>query len=831
MIRHSNLQNRFLSISLVYAIGIIFVTNVFAQDYARSRDNFEIDYRNWKEDPERVQRYWKTGQTADAYAKSIRLTGQKNTKDNLRGSLGPWTPTGPTGDFAGAPYNGRASGIEVLPGSGGTYDVYVGACGGGLWKCNSADGVGVWTSLGDNLPNPSVRAFSVSPNDSDNIIVGTGDWSRYGGGGLFKTTDGGSTWTKPVLRNSLGNTVNPWACFRVIRIPGNPGTVLLACSEGVYRSTDGGDNWNLVLTGEATDLVIHPNNSNKFYACVKRDRQGLISGVYTSSDGGSVWGRLASTVLPATADWTRASIAICRDYPDHLALVVEHGNYPTGVYKTTDGGATWIDISGDYMNEVSSNQIGHAQAIAIHPSDYQKIYLGSVGLAETTNGGSSWNVEFNGNIIGHADFTQLYFSSVTGNNVLWMCNDGGVYRRVSGGNAESWNGNSVTGLRTSQIDFMDAQRQYRVIGLQDNGVVYRTNDFSDWVSQASGDGFGVRIVDPSTPEFWFCNGVWSPPPSHRVYAVSGPGMDSQFTNNTGSNIYDFFYDIYSEKMFIAEDQRLVSTPVYGSLTGWDEEYVTLPVYGGGCKEAFGSRLEPETLFVTYWTNGRDLPWLSTVRKTGATWSIHNTSFGTSDTGEVQVVYASTENPGESWAGILGSVGLRLVHTTDYWQTWEDLTNGLSSVGRVEAIVVSPFNQDRIFVGTDIGVFWTEDGGQNWNPFQTGLPVVRVTDLRYITHQDAGETDRLVISTYGRGMYERPVSGPAINYVDGSISAGASENGTLEKPYNTLNEGLYYSPDGGIVALRGGSYTNSGSPNTLDKPVTLDSYVGPAVIGH
>ncbi len=829
MIKHSGLQNRFLSISLVCTVCMSFVPSVWAQAYDQNRDNFEIDYRNWKEDPERVQRYWKTGQTADAYARSIRLTGQKNMKENLRGSLGPWSPTGPTGDFAGAPYNGRASGIEILRGSGGTYDVYVGACGGGLWKCNSADGVGVWTSLGDNLPNPSVRAFSVSPDDSDTIIVGTGDWSRYGGGGLFKTTDGGNTWIQPVLRNSWGNPVNPSACFRVIRIPGNPNTVFLACSEGVYRSTDGGNTWILVLTGEATDLVIHPTDSNSFYACIKRDRIGLTSGVYTSADGGNSWGRLGSPVLPTNADWTRASIAICRNLPDNLALVVENGNYPTGVYKTTDGGATWIDISGDYMNEVASNQIAHAQAIAINPSDPQKIYLGSVGLAETVDGGSSWTVEFDGNIIGHADFTQLYFSSVTGNSVLWMCNDGGVYRRVSGGNAESWNGNSSTGLRTSQIDFMDAQRQYRVIGLQDNGVVYRPNAVSDWISHAAGDGFGVRIVDPGTPEFWFCNGVYGPP-SHRVFKVSGPNMDNEFTNNTGSDIYEFFYDFYSEKMFIAEDQRLVSTPVYGPLAGWDEENVNLPLYGVGCKEAFGSRLESETLYISYWTNGRDVPRLSTVRKTGGSWNIHNTSFGTAGSGDVQVVYASTENPGESWAGILGDVGLRFVHTTDYWQTWEDLTNELSSVGRVEAIAVSPFNQDQIFVGTDIGVFWSEDGGNSWDSFQSGLPVVRVTDLRYMIHQNAGETDRLVVATYGRGMYERPISGPAINYVDGNSTAGSDEDGSLEKPYNTLNEGLYYSPDGGIVALRGGSYANSGSALTIDEPVTLNSYVGSAVIG-
>ncbi len=759
------------------------------------------------EDPEKVQYYWKRRLPAGDYARAIQATGQ-SVRSGPRGALGPWTAIGPTGDFTEAWYNGRISGIHIRS-WGSSYRVYVGACSGGLWRANADDGVGVWTSIGDALPNPSVRALAVQPDNASIILVGTGDWNRYGGSGLYRSTDGGTSWTQITL------PVEPDVFFTIVHNPLNPSIVLAASEKGILRSTDGGLTWEVRHTGTATDLVLDPSNANVQYACVFYPGQTTGRGVYRSTDGGVSWSMLSSPALPSGTSFDRASIAICRDAPSHLAVVVENDNLLEGIYGSADSGATWAEISTADCDGMGGGQIAHAQAITFRPDDPNEIFAGSGGLVHTTDGGAHWTQTWDEDDTGHADITQLYFSAATGDDVLWICNDGGVYRRTLGSSLESWNGDSAHGLRCSQIDYMDAQQSLATMGLQDNGIVFRTSPTTPWTLQSGGDGFGVGITDVLNNVYWYCDGVYSSEPTHRIFRVVAGGTGESTGNLDGH--YNMFFDDRSDQMFAVGNTRLTSSPVFGSLPGWGVE-TALPALDD--HEVFGSRLRAETLYVTYWSD----PYLTVCRNSGGAWQIE--SYTTPNT--VDTVFASTERPGEAWAGLTGDAGTpKLLHTTDHWATWEDLTGSLSVVGMVESIVVTPFNAKQIFVGTDIGMFWSEDGGTTWEAFQDGMPVECVTNLRYIARTQTTGSDRLVAATYGRGMYERLLEGPPIVYVDPGHTG--SELGLFEYPYNTFAEGLNAAPDGAVLGLRAGTYV--AAPPTIDWPLTIGAYDGTVVLGN
>ena len=428
---------------------------------------------DWHENTKHVDLYWNEALSPEDYLRALELTVQN--QDGARGfegdiALGPWVPLGPGGNYENAYYNGRMAGIEIRQ-VGSLKYIYTGATGGGLWSGTTA--APVWSSIGDGLPNPSVRAFAVHPNDFQTVIACTGDWRRYTGAGIYRTTNSGAIW----LKSSA--PITPDAFFRVRYLPSDPNIVIAACGSrwsdargGILRSTDAGATWDfaqmndgLELTGRATDLRFHPTTPELQFALVRSGPDG--TGLYRSFDGGASWHYLAGIGLPTETWFDRASMAICRDFPQNMAIVAEKGNVLEGVYVSGNVGLNWTDKTGSLRSTTpcdktcfGNNQIYHAQAIAFRPNDPHEIYVGAVKLARTTDGGTNWEVGASEHDIeiGHPDITQLYFSDVTGDDVLWILNDGGLYRSdLIASETTSWNGDGATGLHCAQIDHMDAE--------------------------------------------------------------------------------------------------------------------------------------------------------------------------------------------------------------------------------------------------------------------------------------------------------------------------------------------------------------------------------------
>lgn len=769
-----------------------------------SSSTAQVDREAWHEDVEKVEQVWKHGMSGEAYMNAMRTTEMLDVvqKNSLRIEGTGWHSIGPAGGVQPFGYSGRIAGIQIHN-AGGTNYVYVGGSSGGLWRTPVSSGFHVWESLGDALPNPSVRAFAIHPSNPNEIIVGTGDEARYRGAGMFRTTDGGASWTQIPLAGS------PSSFFRIQFVPGNPNSLLAASNVALFRSTDGGNTWSVVVAGYATDLAIDPVNPDNQYAVVSNFS---AAGVYKSTDRGASWTRKA---LPVTR-FGRASLALCRNLPLTLVCMAESSMTLQAVLKSTDGGETWSAITSNLRSlfGFASNQILHAQAIAIRPSDPNDIIVGGVKLARSTNGGASWSL-MDDNVFLHNDIAQLHFNNLTGDDVLWIGTDGGLARYPFGGSGENWNGTGLNGLRCSQIDYMDAQRTFIAIGLQDNGVLRSTTSGALWETKVVGDGFDCEITDDLGFEYWHADGIYDSSPLIRVSRQRLTG-NPEWTNNTQDQAV-LFFDRYNSKMYSIAGNTLTSTTTSGT-PSWNTE-ATLPALRP--MRIFGSELGDQTLYIANAAG----PTLTICRRNGTSWDTTKSNFvlGTN----VSTVYPSRETVGEAWAGMYfdAGTGPTIYHTTNYGQTWLDISGNLFMLlNEVRAIVTKPFNPTEIYIGTNIGVFRTTDGGTTWTPFQEGLPAVVVTDLRYIVDPNHSGADRLLAATYGRGMYEHVITTRPTVYVD--QSATGFEDGTFEHPYRTFSAGMN-NVNGGTLGLRGNQVFNG--VTLLNQSVTLVSFGGAVIL--
>lgn len=768
-----------------------------------------------EEDESRISAYWESAMTPAEYQNALVQTGMAAARLSGDGPpilSGAWTSMGPVGGImndtgqAIQSFNGRISCIGTVAVGGGNTDIYVGACSGGLWRNHFIDGVGVWTSLGDNLPNLSVRAFSVNQNNNNDILVGTGDAGRFGGAGMFRTLNGGATWaqvTLPVGPNSFG---------RIERSPSDPNVLVAACSSGLLRSTDGGSSWSLKLSGNFVDLCVDPTNFNTQY-CTKDN-----AGVLKSTDAGASWTNL-NVPLPSGVSFTRGFVTVCSGSPSNVAVFVSQNDFQ--VLRSTDAGSSWTNITGSLgtagNGEWHMAQFFHTGAIQFRPNNPNELFLAARGAQATTDGGASWHTVMDA----HADFTQLRFFDATGPDFLWICGDGGVVGTIVGGAGQNWNGNSSTGLCCMQLDYLDAERSLRAIGVQDNGVNYSTNGGAVWKFSSGGDGLDCEIVDDRANEFWSAGFGYSGPGT-RVNRQRGSSLT--FTNNTAEGMDGLFYSKYVNWMYtIGDDNVIYGADCGASPLGWQSDG-TIPSQFHVMNTPTGSYVTGTVLYMNC-TNasGSAIPTVLTAQLSGP-WVSSSHDFG--GTGFVKNIYASTENVAEAWVTMARNLTIEplIYHTRDYGNTWTDVTGNLSGLKIVRCLVQKPFEPNVLWIGTDIGVFKTTDGGTTWNPDQTGLPILPVTDLRYVVDVNHAGNDILICSTYGRGAYQQPISSFGIVYVDPNAPR-TTEDGTYNFPYDTYTEGKNILPTGATLGLYGNTY--SVGHVTYSTPMTLRAYGGTA----
>jgi photosystem II stability/assembly factor-like uncharacterized protein len=662
-----------------------------------------------------------------------------------------WMFAGPTN------IGGRIADVACHPGDPST--CWVGAAEGGVMK--TTDGGATWIPTMDSESSLSIGDIAVDPSDPSVLYVGTGEPNggggsvTYGGTGIFKSTDGGASWANVGLPDSrfIGRVVvDPQSSSRVfVAVLG----ALFSTSpeRGVYRSTDAGASWAQVLalndsTG-AVDVVCHPTDPGIVYAALwQRLRTpgnlsygGDGSGLWRSTDGGDTWNELTNG-LPSGPSVGRIGLAIAESDPDVLYAIYAEADPGAfaGLYRTTDGGDTWTRTNDSALSNVFATFGWWFGNVRVDPTDPDVVFAVGYEVWRSLNGGASWaNI---GSSM-HVDHHALDFAP---NGDLYEGNDGGMYKSVNGG--VSWA--KLPDLPATQfyaidVDEQNPQRLYG--GAQDNGTNRTlTGNLDDWANILGGDGF-TCLVDPVNNAYVYAE--WQ---NGNLYRSTNGGASFQWAQSGLSGRRNWSMPVVLDPgnpatLYAGTDRvfRSVSRAATWSVVSPD-----LTNGPGPGNRTFGTIT---TLAVAptdgnvVWAGTDDANvWVTT--NGGGTWT--HVSSGLPQRWITRVAV----DPADATVAYVTVSGFRwdepqphVFRSTDFGATWTDVSGNLPEAP-VNDIVVDPDDSSVLWVATDFGVYGSTDTGTTWSVLGTGLPNVVVSDLRL--HQP---TRTLVAGTYGRSMWK------------------------------------------------------------------------------
>ncbi len=674
--------------------------------------------------------------------------------------VNPWILRGPTN------IGGRISDIEMSPTSFDT--IYAGIASGGVFK--STDAGLSWFPIFDGTYTMSIGDLVVDPTNPNIVYVGTGEVNggggsvTYGGNGVYKSIDGGNSWTH------IGLEATQYIS-RIVVDPLNPQKVYLGAmgklfgknsERGLYRSTNGGTTWeNKLFISDSTgciDVAINPTNPNIVYAAMwerirrpdRRSYGGPTCGLYRSIDGGETWTELTNGLPNNSPNVGRIGISISTSSPNIIySIYADNIGYFAGVYKSTNNGDSWTRTNDGALGSLFSSFGWWFGNIRVDPVNPDNVYAMGLDVYKTTNGGSSW---FYSSGSMHVDQHGLFIHPANPNFIV-AGNDGGVYKSTNAGPGWTFiTSMPITQFYTCEVDYQFPNRYYG--GTQDNGTNRTlTGNLNDWSMIYGGDGFYV-LVDPSNNNY--------------VYAESQYGGFGRSTNGG----YSFTYGLNG----VSGSDRF----------NWNTPYIIDPT-------------NPATLYLgshrVYKTTNRAVSWtpISPDLSNGPPGG--NLIYGTITTlaaapSDPNIIYAGTDdanvwvtlNGGTNWTNISYSLPERWVtrvavdpydamiayvtlsgyrydeylphvfRTTDAGTSWQDISSNLPEAP-VNDIIVDPDKAGRLYVGTDIGVFYTDSLGLSWGYLGTAMPNSPITDL--VLHNP---TRTLIAATYGRSMYSIDLSG-------------------------------------------------------------------------
>lgn len=661
-----------------------------------------------------------------------------------------WVSVGPTN------VGGRITDIAMHASDQQT--IYAASASGGVWKSsNTGD---TWSPISDALPTLSIGDIAIDPADKNVIYCGTGEPNggggsvTYDGRGLFRSNDAGNTWT------SLGLT-NTGSIGRVEIDPESPNRVFVAAmgnlfgnnaDRGVFRTTDGGQSWDKPLfvndSVGVIDLAIHPLDPDTIFAVTwqrirrpnRRVYGGTGSGIWRSTDGGDNWTKLSGG-LP-TGSLGRIGIAIAPSDPHVMYATIANttGSF-LGVYKSIDHGNTWSLVPGGNP-EYASFGWWFGQ-IRVAPTDPNLIFNLGVGWVLSPDGGDSW-AEVSGYL--HADYHGFYIHPANPN--LWVVgNDGGVYISHDSGNTP-WTHRPfpITQFYTSEIDYQNPTNFYG--GTQDNGT-WRTlsGGLDDWEFIAGGDGF-VTLVNPQDNlTYYACsqyggfvgsNGAFAPPAAR--FNWNTPYI---FDPNNPQKIY-----LGGESLFASSDAGLTWDPISSDLSNGLQG-------AGGVVYGTITSIAASALNAAHLVVGTDDGNVWVTTNTGQNWTKVSDSLPKR---WVTRVVTDLSDPNTIYVCLSGYRHFEnIVHlykSTDMGQSWASVSGNLPDVP-INDLILDPLNPLGWIIATDVGVFSTSDGGSNWDLSSDGIPNVPILDLTF-----HAPTRTLAAASYGRAMFKATLPAPS-----------------------------------------------------------------------
>lgn len=698
-----------------------------------------------------LQRSYPTGKiNHEVYVKSLKQANEMRKSSKKESS---W-------EFEG-PFNtgGRLSDVEshecddeifLGAASGGIFKV---AADGSSWEAIFDDALSL--SIGDIAIAPSDCEVMYVGTGEANCGGGS---QTYDGVGIYKSLDGGSTWEHKGLEESrnIGRIVihpeNPdiaYAAAMGALFGDSP-------DRGIYKTSDGGDSWEQVLyVSDSTggiDIVIHPDTPDILYAAMwerirrpnRRNYGGPSCGIYKTTDGGENWTELTTGLPSPGEDVGRIGLDICDTDPDILyAIYADDIGYFEGVYKTQDGGDNWIQTNDGSLSNCFQSYGWWFGRIAVDPVDPNIAYVIGFDVHKTTNGGNSWS-----NISEwetHVDQHGLYIYPSDNDRVL-LANDGGFYMSDDGGsNWDFINTLPITQFYTCEIDEQHPERLYG--GTQDNGTNRTlTGSTDDWERIYGGDGFYV-LVDPSNNNFVYAEYQYGGLGRSTNGGISFDGATSGISSNDRKNwntpvVFDpnnssiLYYG--SNKLYRSTNKAVSWSPISPDLTN-----------GPGLNLTYGTlttiSVSPLNSDIIYTGTDDGNAWVTT--DAGDNWQSINTGLPNrwvtrvaADPWEENTVYVTFS--GYRWNEYIPHI----FKSTDNGQNWIDISSNLPEVP-INDIIIDPMDNQTLYIANDAGAFVSQNSGESWEVMGSNLPLVAVNDLDI-----HNETRKIVAATFGRSMY-------------------------------------------------------------------------------
>ncbi len=685
--------------------------------------------------------------------------------------------------------SGRIADIDIHPTNENIW--YVGVGSGGVWKTvNSGT---TWEPIFDGQQVYSIGSVTIDRKNPNRVWVGTGEdvGGRHVsfGDGIYLTEDGGKSWTNKGLKNSEHIST-------IIVHPDDSNTVWVAVEgplwnkggdRGLYKTTDGGDNWKKLLGDDewtgVTDLVIDPRNPDRLYAATwQRHRTvaaymggGPNTAIYKSEDGGDNWQKLSSG-LP-TGSMGKIGLAISPQKPDVLYAAIELERRTGGIYKSIDRGATWKKQSDAVAGATGPH---YYQELYASPHVYDRLYLMNNNMIISDDGGKTYRNMNEKNK--HGDNHAIAFKQ-SDKDYLLVGSDGGLYESFD--LTKTWK--FIANLPVTQfykLALDDAKPFYHIYGgTQDNntqGGPSRTDNRqgirnSDWYVVLFGDGH-QPATEPGNPDIVYAQ--WQQGNLVRVDKTSGEIVYIQPQPEAGAAAERFNWDapilvsphsptrLYfaSQRLWRSDDRGDSWTAISGDLTK-NQERLELPIMGG--------------------TQGWDMPWdvlamsnYNTITSVSESPVQAGLIYVGTDDGLIQI----TENGGDDWRRIkvgdlpgvpdnafvndikadlhdedtvyialdnhkYGDFKPYLLKSNNRGKSWQKLTNGIPDKHLVWRVVQDHVDPQLLFAGTEFGLFVTTNGGAQWHELNGGLPTIAIRDLAI----QKREND-LVAATFGRGFY-------------------------------------------------------------------------------
>src|SRR5579875_961525 len=407
-------------------------------------------------------------------------------------------------DLGPAQAGGRVAAVVGIPGNPNIY--YVGAAGGGVWK--TTDGGYHWKAIFQHADSASIGAIALAPSNPSLVWVGTGEANPRNdlitGGGIYFSPDGGNTWEFKGLKDA-------GQISSILVDPQDPNTVFVGvlghawgpnADRGVFKTTDGGKTWSKVLyvndTTGVSDLVMAPDNPKVLFAGMWQFRRypwmlddgGMSGGVFRSTDGGEHWQKLTKGLPKGPLG--RVAVAIAPSNPDHVYALIEskHGL----LWQSFDMGKTWHFVSDNFQLDVRPFYFNR---LFVDPKDQEKLYFLSFQLMESTDGGKTAFVLDNGVHVDH----HAFWIDPTNPERIIQGNDGGAYLTLNGG--ENWK--FLDGMPIEEAYMVGVGNDYPNTlceGLQDNNAWCGVDNF--WYTVAGGDG-QYALPAPSNPEIIYAD--------------------------------------------------------------------------------------------------------------------------------------------------------------------------------------------------------------------------------------------------------------------------------------------------------------------------------------